>query len=105
MIPVQQLMPAALSEVLRKAPLTPEKVTFAWRTVVGPAVHQATTVELRDRVLHVHAKGGPWARELERSAASIRQRLAPLLGAGVVGYIRIEAAPEHPDHPDRIRRD
>ncbi len=101
MIPVQQLMPAALREVLRNAPLTPEKVAFAWRTVVGPAVDQATRVELRDRVLHVHAKGGPWARELERSAASIRQRLVPLLGAGVVGYIQIAADPEHPDQAGR----
>jgi predicted nucleic acid-binding Zn ribbon protein len=91
MTPVQRLMPAALAEVLRNAPLTPEKVAFVWRTVVGPAVDHATSIELRDRVLYVQAKGGPWARELERSAASIRQRLAVLLGDGVVGYIRIAA--------------
>jgi len=91
MIPVQRLMPAALREVLRRAPLTPEKLAFAWRTVVGAAVDQATSIELRDRVLFVRAKGGPWARELERSAADVRKRLAALLGDDVVGYIRISA--------------
>jgi predicted nucleic acid-binding Zn ribbon protein len=94
MIPVQRVLPAVLSEVLRKAPLTPEKVAFAWRAVVGPALDQATTIELRDRVLHVRAKGGPWAREVERSAATIRQRLAAYLGEGVVGYIQVAAEEE-----------
>ena len=106
MIPIQRLMPAALSEVLRKAPLTPEKVAFAWRVVVGPAVDHATSIELTDRVLFVRAKGGPWARELERSAAAIRQRLAGLLGDDVVGYIRMSAETDdrHSDAASQPRR-
>ena len=55
-IPVQQFMPGALAEILRKAPLTPEKVAFAWRSAVGPAVDKATTVDLRNGVLHVQAR-------------------------------------------------
>ena len=86
MIPVQQFMPAAVAEILRKAPLTPEKVAFAWRTAVGPAVAKATSVELREGVLRVRAREVTWLREVERSAPLIRSRLATVLG-NVVGSI------------------
>jgi Dna[CI] antecedent, DciA len=84
MLPLQQLMPGALAAVLRKAPLTPEKVAFAWRTAVGPAVDRVTSIELRGRVLHVRAKDAAWQREVERSAALIRTRLCALLGDNIV---------------------
>jgi len=74
------VMPSALAEILRKAPLTPEKVAFAWRTAVGTAVDNATTVELRDGVLHVRARDASWQREVERSAGLIRSRLTAVLG-------------------------
>ena len=77
-------MPEALAVVLRKAPLTPDKVAFAWRTAVGPAVDRVTTVELKGRVLQVRAKDPAWQREVERSASLIRSRLATLLGDDVV---------------------
>jgi hypothetical protein len=83
-IPVHDVMPAALATMLRQAPLTREKVAFAWRTAVGPAVDRATTVELKGRVLHVRANDAAWQREVERSAALIRTRLATLLGDGIV---------------------
>lgn len=83
-IPVHQVMPAALAVVLRKAPLTPEKIAFAWRTAVGPSVDRVTTIALRGRVLHVRAKDAAWQREVERSAGLIRSRLAVLLGDDVV---------------------
>jgi hypothetical protein len=82
-IPVQQFMPAVLSEILRKAPLTPEKLAFAWRSAVGPAVDAASTIELRNGVLYVTARDASWQREIERSAALIRSRLAPTLGDAV----------------------
>jgi hypothetical protein len=82
-------MPGALAAVLRKAPLTPEKVAFAWRTAVGPAVDRVTTIELRGAVLHVRAKDAAWQREVERSAALIRMRLDHLLGAAVVRGIDV----------------
>ena len=84
MIPVHHVVPDALAALLRKAPLTPEKVAFAWRTAVGAAVDRVTTIELRGRVLHVRAKDPAWQREVERSAAIIRNRLDALLGEAVV---------------------
>ena len=82
-------MPEALAAVLRRAPLTPEKVAFSWRTAVGPAVDKVTSVDLRDGVLHVRARDTTWQREIERSAALIRSRLDTLLGDGVVRYIEV----------------
>ena len=47
-------MPAVVAEVIRKAPLTDEKVAFAWRLAVGPAIAKATTVRLAaDGTLYV----------------------------------------------------
>ncbi len=89
MIPVQEFMPQAVAELLRKAPLTPEKVAFAWRSAVGRAVDKASTIALHGGVLHVRAKDAAWQRELERAAVVIRSRLDALLGAGVVRYIDV----------------
>jgi hypothetical protein len=80
-------MPEALASLLRKAPLIPEKVAFAWRAAVGPAVSNATTIELRDQVLHVRVKDRMWRREVQRSVPLIRARLDALLGEGVVRAI------------------
>ena len=91
MVPVQQFMPSALAAILRRAPLTPEKVAFAWRSAVGQAVDHATTIALRDGVLHVTARDAAWRREVERSAVVIRGRLDALLGPGVVRYVEVTA--------------
>ena len=91
MIPVQNVLPGALAAILRKAPLTTEKVAFAWRSAVGPAVDNAAAIQLRDGVLHVRARDAAWQREIERSAAVIRSRLDALLGADVVRYIEVTA--------------
>jgi hypothetical protein len=91
MVPVHQVIPAALVEVLRKAPLTPEKVAFAWRAAVGPAINKVTTIELRGRALHVRAKDASWQREVERSLGIVRSRMEALLGRGVVGDIQVKA--------------
>ena len=82
-------MPRVLAEVLRKAPLTPEKVAFAWRTAVGPAMDNATTIELRNSMLLVRVTEATWEREVERSAALIRARLDALLGEGVVRRVEV----------------
>jgi hypothetical protein len=81
MIPVGDVIPDALAAVLRRAPLTPDKVAFAWRMTVGPAVDRATTIELRDAVLRVRTTDAAWRREVERNAPLIRRRLQALLGA------------------------
>ncbi|MBI3050322.1 MAG: DUF721 domain-containing protein [Acidobacteria bacterium] len=89
MIPVQQVVPEAVARVVRNAPLTPEKVAFAWRTAVGPAVDRATMVELRESVLYVRAKDAAWRREVERSAALIRNRLQAVLGADTIRRLEV----------------
>lgn len=92
MVPVQAILPAALAALIRKTPLTDEKVAFAWRTAVGPAIAAATDVTLDQGVLRVRARDRAWQRELERSAATVRARLDDLLGAGVVRALAFTAA-------------
>jgi predicted nucleic acid-binding Zn ribbon protein len=88
-VPVRDVIPEALASLVRQAPLTPEKVAFAWRSAVGPAIDHATAIELRDQVLYVRARDAAWQREVERSAALIRSRLDTLLGERVVSYIDV----------------
>lgn len=89
---MRQFVPDAVTEIIRKAPLTPEKVAFAWRSVVGPAIDQATAVSWGDDgVLRVKTKDAAWQREVERSAALIRSRLEALLGERVVRYIEVKS--------------
>ena len=89
MTPVHRFMPDALATVLRRAPLTPEKIAFSWRTAVGPAVDKVTSVALHNGVLHVRTRDATWQREIERSATLIRSRLESLLGEDVVRYIKV----------------
>jgi hypothetical protein len=89
MIPVARFMPDALAALIRRAPLTDEKVGFAWRTAVGAAVANATSIELVDGRLRVRAREPAWGLEIERSARVIRARLTALLGEGVVRYIDV----------------
>ena len=96
MIPVQTIVPAVLAAVVRKAPLTEEKVGFAWRTAVGVAVAGATDVALDGTTLRVSARDRAWQREIERSAATIRTRLDDLLGSGVVRYLDVIVAAAEP---------
>jgi predicted nucleic acid-binding Zn ribbon protein len=87
-IPAYQVIPAVLAEVLRKAPLCPEKVEFAWRAAVGPAVARVTSVSLDpDGVLHVGSSEAHWTTEVRRSSKLILARLESMLGAGVVKRI------------------
>jgi predicted nucleic acid-binding Zn ribbon protein len=94
-IPAYQVIPAVLAEVLRKAPLCPEKVEFAWRAAVGPAVARVTSVSLdQDGVLHVGSKEAHWTTEVRRSSKLILARLESMLGPGVVQ--RIATRPTRP---------
>jgi predicted nucleic acid-binding Zn ribbon protein len=89
MIPAHKAIPAVLAEVLRRAPLCPEKVEFAWRAAVGAAVARATTVSLdRDGILLVRSAEAHWLTEVRRSSKLIHARLEALLGAGVISTIR-----------------
>jgi predicted nucleic acid-binding Zn ribbon protein len=84
------ILSGVLPALIRRAPLTQDKVDFAWRTVVGPAVARATRVRLHEGVLVVAAGDARWAREVERARAVVLARLADLLGSDVVRVIRID---------------
>jgi len=92
-IPVHALVPDLVADLLRRQPLSPAKVAFAWRTVVGPAVDRATRASLRDDgVLEVVASDTNWKREVRRSTSLLSARLDRLLGEGVVKKIVVKSA-------------
>ena len=84
-------VPGALIELLRGAPLSDGKVTFAWNAAVGPALERVTTVKLERTVLIVDAASAQWSRELERLKDLILARLQALLGKDAVSSIIIRA--------------
>lgn len=83
MIPVNDFMPAALADLLRRAPMSDDKLQFAWRQAVGPAVERVSSIRLDGRVLHVRVDDQRWRKEIQRSEELIRGRLATLLGDAV----------------------
>ena len=87
-IKANQVLPTVVAEVVRKAPLTDEKVAFAWRLAVGPAIGKATTARLAaDGTLHVAAESPAWIDAVHASIGLIRSRLAHLLGEDSVKKI------------------
>ncbi len=88
MHPVGPLLSSVLPALLARAPLTPDKVAFAWRTAAGDALARATRIELRDGILHVAADDPRWLSEVERARTALLPRLAALLGEGTVRMIR-----------------
>ena len=93
MIPVKAFMPEALAAILRAAPLDAAKVSFAWRAAVGPAIDKASAVRLDATTLRVRVAQASWQREIERSAATIHQRLDALLGPRVVRTLDVSVDP------------
>ena len=79
-----------IADVIRRQPSTPGKIAFAWNVAVGPALARATTsVDLRERVLHVTTKDAHWAKEMERAADTILARVRILLGASAVTDLQV----------------
>jgi predicted nucleic acid-binding Zn ribbon protein len=90
MIRADRVIPAALAQAIRKAPLCPEKVEFAWRTAVGAAMDRVTHVRLdASGVLHVTTPDANWAREVKRSSRIIVSRMSALLGDDVIRKIAV----------------
>ena len=88
---VDKVIPAVLAGVVRKAPLSDEKVTFAWNAAVGPVIQRATSVRLDAHgVLHVTAADPNWSREIRRSSKLIIGRLATMLGPDTVQKIKTD---------------
>ena len=85
--PLTSALPGAVSELLKNTPLSPGKVSFAWRAAVGPAVERETSVRLEGATLIVDAANRQWAREIRRSSSIILKRLQNFLGPDVVSEI------------------
>jgi hypothetical protein len=83
-IAVQHVLPGALIELVRRQPISPAKVDFAWRTSVGPAIARASHVALDAAgVLTVTVDDARYRREIEHSLPLVRARLQRLLGDAV----------------------
>jgi predicted nucleic acid-binding Zn ribbon protein len=86
---VAMALPAVLAALLRDAPGSAEKVDFAWKHAVGPAIGRATAVRLEGDVLLVDPADERWAREIRRSSAMILTRVQALLGETAVRAIEV----------------
>jgi hypothetical protein len=86
MEPLGSLLHVVVPALVAKAPLTPEKVQFAWRVSVGSAIDRATRARLAGATLVVSGET-QWLREVERSRDLILRRLQRILGPGVVGAL------------------
>lgn len=94
MIKANQVLPGVVAEVIRKAPLSDEKVAFAWRLAVGAAVDKSTRVRLGDDgTLYVTAESKAWIDSVRASIGMIRSRLAHFLGEDAIQRI------SYPDGP------
>jgi hypothetical protein len=87
-IQANKVMPAVVAEVIRKAPLTDEKVAFAWRLAVGPAMAKSTSVRLgSDGTLYLRGESRAWIDSVRASVGLIRSRLAHYLGDDAIKRI------------------
>ena len=87
-IKANQVIPGVVADIVRKAPLTDDKVAFAWRLAVGPALGKATRVRLADDgTLYVTAESKAWNDSIRASVGMIRSRLAHYLGDDVIKRI------------------
>lgn len=92
MQPIAHAVPGALTELLRDAPLSPGKVSCAWRAAVGTAMDRVTSARLEGRTLVVDAASAQWAREVSRAAGVILARVQTLLGADAVAGISVRTS-------------
>lgn len=90
MFKAPEVWSSALAPAIRQAPLTPEKVEFAWRVAGGPAIARATRVVLgEDRVLRVSGDDPQWLDAVRGMRGSLLRQLEPWLGPEAVATIEI----------------
>ena len=82
-------MQGALGALLREAPLSREKVAFAWTAAVGPAIDRVTSVRLEGTRLLVDVQDDGWSREVTRMRSMILPKLQSLLGTTTVTSIEV----------------
>jgi len=89
MLSLIHAVPGAITELLRSAPLSDGKVTFAWTAAVGPALERVTRVRLERDTLVIQTTSAQWAREIRRSNGVILARLQTLLGKETVASLSV----------------
>jgi predicted nucleic acid-binding Zn ribbon protein len=89
MQPIGQILPRALAQIVRQAPLSAGKVDFAWRSAVGATLARTTAVRLEDGVLLVEAQSPQWGSAVMRASSMILGRLQAVLGADTIRQIRL----------------
>ena len=93
----------ALRTLLENQPVTESKVGFAWRVAAGETMAAAATIEWSgDGTLRVTPKSDTWRNEIVRARPIVAQRLASLLGNGVVKKISIMHVAD--DGPRNVNR-
>ena len=89
MLPLKNAMPRVLTEIVRKSPLSPGKVEFAWSMAVGPAVQRNTAIRLEQGLLIIEAASRQWGDEVKRSSRVIMARLQAMLGEEAVRKMEV----------------
>jgi hypothetical protein len=97
MTPAHHILPGVLADMIRRQPLSPAKVAFAWRAAAGAAVARTTRVDLREDGTLIVLVGDPrWRPEIERAAGLLKPKLATLLG-DAVRWIEVRDSPSSED--------
>jgi hypothetical protein len=91
MLAIRYAVPKAVAELMRRAPLSPGKVDFAWGLAVGPSLQRVTAVRLEEGVLIVETASVQWSAEVRRSMTVILARLQTFLGEGTVKRLEVRA--------------
>lgn len=100
MEPIQPLLASAIARIVRPAPLSIEKVLFAWRVTAGPALAKVTRVTLTAAgMLEVDVDDVRWRDELERSTTLLLDRMRDLLGPDCVQGIVWKGPARSPAKP------
>jgi len=88
--PIQNFLHPLVAELVKKAPLSAEKVECAWRLAVGAGLARVTRVAIGDTgVIDVHVDDARWRDELERSRGVIVERLRAALGNETARVMRL----------------
>ena len=87
--PIGQVLPGALAQIVRQAPLSAGKIDFAWRSAVGSQMARVSAVHLEDGVLLVEAHTAQWGSAIMRASGLILSRIQSMLGADTVREIRL----------------
>lgn len=87
--PIGQVLPGALAQIVRQAPLSAGKVDFAWRSAVGSQMAKVSAVRLEDGVLLVEAQTAQWGSAIMRASGLILSRIQAMLGPDTVRELRI----------------